>query len=84
MAWTYNDWLSQGSDAAQLTRLRLHIEEVSSEMSAEISSDGHSRNLGSLENYLGRLMDKLAELEALTGSGNRGVVRTIANFGSGG
>lgn len=38
MAWTYSDWRSQSSDSARLTRIRLHIQELTDYMAADSGS----------------------------------------------
>lgn len=80
MAWTYNNYEEQASDSARLSVLRQHITEVSQAIQADVSSDGHSRSAGTLQDYLSTLHERRKELERLTGSGNRGSGRTLANF----
>lgn len=67
MAWTYNDWPTQTTAAARLSRLREHITEVSAKISLETSSDGHSRSSSTLQTYLDSLFDHERRLEARTG-----------------
>lgn len=63
MAWTYADWPSQTTPALRLTRLNLHITEVTQKIGNEIGGDGYSKGSGSLTTYLNGLMARQAELE---------------------
>lgn len=56
MAYVYNDWATYPNAVAQLARLNLHIAEVSLQMGPDVSSDGKSRNTGSLSAYLNTLL----------------------------
>lgn len=51
-AWTYADWRSQTGDAARLARLRLHQEEVSGAIRADVAGGGMSRSSSHLVEYL--------------------------------
>ena len=80
MAWTYNDWASQSTPAARLTRLRLHIDEVSAQISADISASGKSRSTSTLQTYLDGLMNRMDRLEQQVGSGPGRRRRIVADF----
>lgn len=69
MTWTYNDWRRQATPAEQLDRLNLHIEEVSSRLTAELSADGKSKSTTALNDYLARLEERADELEQTAGAG---------------
>lgn len=64
MAWTYNDWPSQSTTAAQVTRLKLHMEEVSEAIQADTSAGDRSRSSGNLVTYYQGLEARLKDLEA--------------------
>lgn len=72
MAYTYADYESESTDALRLSRLRLHIAEVSADMGASISADGKSRNTQTLVDYLRMLKDRREDLERATGESSRG------------
>jgi hypothetical protein len=59
-AWTYSDWITYASDSAtRLSRLRLHIQEVSDRISSgSYASEGKSHDYGFLQDYLAELMKK--------------------------
>ncbi len=58
--WTYADWRRQGTPAARLERLRLHIEEVSQYAIGSKSRNGSATFPA--DDYLKRLEAKEAEL----------------------
>lgn len=68
MAWTYNDWRSQATPALQLTRLYLHLDEVSAQAGADVSSGGKSRATQSLNDYIRILEENARRLERITGT----------------
>lgn len=68
MAWSYQDYESQSTNAARLTRLRLHIGEVSAYIGVDMSSAAGSVSHGGLTQYLQMLSKRRAELEQLTGA----------------
>lgn len=74
MAWTYADWRAQTTEAGQLERLRLHMGEVSNEVSAAITAGSKSRDSSQLNDYLANLEENARRLERITGSG---VVRPV-------
>ena len=56
-AWTYADWITYAEStaaeaASKLTRLRLHMQEVSQAVTADVSAGSKSRSTGSLNEYL--------------------------------
>lgn len=65
MAWTYHDYETY-SGSARLSRLRLHITEVSAECGPNSSRADASRDNGHLVEYLKDLRERLAELEGDT------------------
>lgn len=75
--WTYSDWTSQSTVAAQLTRLRLHITEVSNKVGNERAADGYSVGSGSLSQYLTLLMAQQDRLEAKPGADGKTNVSNI-------
>lgn len=77
MAWTYANWPSQSTPALRLTRLNLHIEEVSQKVQQELGADGKSRGSSSVQNYLDTLFAERDKLE-------KRVERTTASDGASG
>ncbi len=78
MAWAYADYESQASDADRLSRLRLHIDEVSAKISAAVSDGPASRSTDGLVNYLTTVLTpRRQELERRTASaaGRHSLVR---------
>lgn len=67
MAWTYSDYITLGPTSAGLTRLRLHIQEVTDKISLEIAADGKSKSSHALQQYLDGLLKKEAQIEKRTG-----------------
>lgn len=66
MAWTYSDWISRtGTD--RLTRLRLHIQEVSDAITAATDSNGETYNPQVLQTYLDGLMRREGQISAAAG-----------------
>lgn len=58
MAYTYHDWQQQTTAAARLSRLRLHLAEVSQLIAASVSSNGSSRSTDTLERYWEKLTEE--------------------------
>lgn len=79
MAYSYANWASQGTPAARLARLNLHIDEVSAQMGPDVASLGHSRSLGSLVQYHATLMQRQKELQMAVGGIAGGVSLTSFN-----
>jgi hypothetical protein len=70
MAWTYADYETQTTDTDRLLRLRLHMAEVSDQITADITAGGgKSRSSASLTTYRAMLAERLQELERRTGQG---------------
>ena len=67
MAWTYADFESQPTNAAMLTRLRLHITEVSVEFGPDLSINDRSRSNQYLVDYLILLNKRREQLEGVVG-----------------
>lgn len=68
-AWTYSDWITyERSSADRLTRLRLHVQEVSDKLaSGSYSIPGFSTSKGELAAYLDRLTTQEKEEAAAVG-----------------
>jgi len=81
MAWTYSNWTSQSTSAARLTRLRLHVTEVSDKVGQELAADGKSVGSSALQAYLGALLTRMDKLEGRSASAIGGGV-SVAGFGS--
>jgi hypothetical protein len=64
VAWTYSDYITLDG-SAKLTRLRLHIQEVSDKVTQEVGGGGYNRSSSAVQQYLKTLKDE--ELQ-LTGS----------------
>lgn len=65
MAYTYHDWITQSTTAAQITRLRLHIAEVALLVGREVSADGKAVGSNSTQRYLDSLYKRLDVLMAM-------------------
>lgn len=72
MAWTYSDYVNLDG-SARLTRLRLHVQEVSDFITENYSTPGFSKQVDPLEKYLERLQD---QEKALGGQAPRANGRT--------
>lgn len=83
VAWTYHDYEEQTSDTARLTRLRLHIGEVSAAMTADVTADGKSRSAGNLRAYLADLQTRRRELERSSGTGASAPAAALVDFRGG-
>lgn len=82
ITWKYNDWRRQSTTAAQLERLKLHIEEVEGFV---LEYEGKSSKLKLSDNYLAGLETRLKEMEIksrLSSIGARGGVSSFVR-GSG-
>lgn len=78
MSWTYSDYVTYDrTSATRLTRLRLHIQEVSEKIDTEVSADGKSEQLFSLRLYLDRLLNEEKDLEQRAGRCVNGGVSRI-------
>ena len=82
MAWTYSDWITykRSAPAAALSRLQLHIQEVSDKIGREVSADGKAVSSSALTQYLDRISAQEAELLAALGPTEGGGGVTYANF----
>jgi len=71
--WTYSDWVTYDpGSSTRLSRLRLHIQEVSDRISqGSFSTEGKSHDYAYLESYLKQLHDKESE-EAAIAAGSTG------------
>ncbi len=69
--WTYSDYITQATTATRLTRLRLHIQEVSNALSSpqSVNSGGHGLSQFDLTELLKDLKAEEAQLAAATASG---------------
>lgn len=65
--WTYSDWITQPYGATRLSRLRLHIQEVSEKVSEEMAADGQSSSSNAVEKYLESLRKTEVEEARLCG-----------------
>jgi hypothetical protein len=63
MAWTYEDFEQQTTDAAKLSRLHLHIAEVREKYGGKQSVSGGGMSLSVDTGYLSGLEARRAELE---------------------
>lgn len=80
MAWTYSDWITQSDQTTKVERLKLHIQEVSDQVSFNFSAEGYSRQNDTNERYLAGLHKHLAvqeaKLAAASGTGRPVAVAT--------
>lgn len=67
MAWTYSDWrtYADSNPAAKLARLRLHIQEISDAITADVSKAGASRGSNPLVTTLAMLEKQETKYAAL-------------------
>lgn len=72
MAYTYYDWASQATTAAKLTRLNLHIGEVTLQMGPSVSRDGASRSTADIMQYLRLLTEQQRELQSMPDAASDG------------
>lgn len=70
--WTYDDYITLDG-AARLTRLRLHIQEVSQRIRNSTSADGKSSDSHTLETYWEKLREEEKELSGAVGAYGGGV-----------
>lgn len=74
-AWTYSDWITyEVGNSTRLSRLRLHIQEVSDRISnGNFQTEGTAHSYDFLQDYLESLSEKEVEEAALVnaGLGNR-------------
>lgn len=68
MAWTYSDWITL-TGQNRLTRLRLHIQEVSDAMTPATTTNGEIYNPQLLQPYLDGLIKREQDLAAAIGAG---------------
>ena len=72
-AWTYSNWITIPDLSARLVRLRLHIQEFSDALTAEIAADGKSKSTQAYQQHLELLMKEAKSLEErLPNSGGTG------------
>ena len=70
MTYTYGDYITLDSPSARLTRLRLHIVEVSEAvLSPNLSGDGKSVDYTAMQQYLRDLKAEESRLAATVGMG---------------
>ena len=67
--WTYSDWITQSTDALRLSRLRLHIQEVSDKLAGftQQAAMGLSAQRPPLQQYLDMLIKREEQLALATG-----------------
>ena len=73
MAWTYSDYITLGPTSAGLTRLRLHIQEVTDAITADVSSDGKSMSSGNLVTLRDSLTKERERLAGMPGASGVGI-----------
>ena len=78
MAWTYSDWVSQSTPAAQLARLNLHMKEVADSVGKELGSDGKTMSSAAVERMLDKLHIRRERLQSIAGGVAGGV--SLARF----
>ena len=67
-AWTYSDWITYiPGNSTRLSRLRLHIVEVSDRISTgDSATDRESHSYSYLKDYLSKLHESLLREEAIS------------------
>jgi hypothetical protein len=69
VAWTYSDYESQSTDAARLSRLRLHKQEITDQIAKDYAVAGRSVQTAHLVSYISTIVDpRLRELESRVGT----------------
>ena len=63
MSWTYDDYITL-SGSAQVTRLQLHIQEVSAKIGPSVGADGKNIQREGMIQYRKDLLGELKELLA--------------------
>lgn len=81
VTWTYSDWRSQATPAAQLERLKLHLQEVEGFM---LESSSRARTLRLADNLLPTLQSELQRLEAKISMRSLGGRFGVSRFDRGG
>lgn len=76
MAYAYSDYITIDDTVAREAQLRLHIKEVSDEITADVTKGPQSRSTGNLMPYRSELRDELKELVTV----NRQKSGSRANF----
>ncbi len=76
--WTYADWVTQTDKSTRLTRLRLHIEEVSQRIMSLRSRSGRGVDAPD-QSYLDSLRDEERRL-AVEVEEKSGFARNLARF----
>lgn len=69
MAWQYTDWASQATPAERLSRLRLHVAEVSGSIETRadsVSENGKSLTRPQLLQYYQSLVQQVSAAESST------------------
>lgn len=81
MAWTYQDWPSQSTPAAELARLNLFISELMGAVGKEVDADGKHVSSSEIRAMLDTMMAERTRLQARGGRAIGGGV-SVAGFGS--
>lgn len=63
MPYSHADWQTRTTDAERLAAARAHYAEVEADITANLSSGGHSRSVDVLNNKLERLAREIEKLE---------------------
>lgn len=79
MGWTYSNWRSQSRAAAQLTSLKLHLQEVADAIGREVDSDGKRVSSQAVQQYHASLV---SELEKRQTPGSIGAVNGGMSYAS--
>lgn len=80
VSWQYHDWRSQATTALQITRLRLHMQEVSG---FALESQSKGRGLKLSPDYLPGLQQELDKLESKNAIANRSGRFGVSSFSRG-
>lgn len=79
MAWTYSDWVTL-SGTTRLSRLQLHIQEVSNKLTENYSIAGRSKQVDPLQKYLETLQARESQLGGNAPRANGGSRVNRVNF----
>lgn len=83
MAYSYSNWRSEATVAAQIAALKLHMQEVAERIGNEVTGEGFSRGSASLVQYNGQLQAELERLERSPGNRASGGVSRVRLTGPG-
>lgn len=79
-SWSYSDWITQTDTETRLSRLRLHMREVSDMVGREKSAGDMATSSRELRAYLADLKKEERDLAAMFGAQQAGYGQTRYRF----